>query len=378
MNIRTIKIPAGLWLLLFAGLFLSGCASRQAADASFALGDYDENMAAARSAMTPEERFAYDYRSAAMARMREENVPLSNVHLVEKAKTAIGTPYVRGGTSRNGFDCSGFVQWAYKSVGVTLPRTAREQSVLGTPIDSDEMVAGDIVAFRHPRRGYHTGIYIGDGKFIHSPRRGKSVEITSLSDPYFSSTFLGARRVSLSESDAEAAQKLLALHESRSRNRSIADVSGPSRRMTAAKASSSKKAAFAQGKKKRSTVAQSRKSGQKNVAAKKNGRERSVSRTASKSSVKSASVDSRKKAAEQKRAVRQKASTTGKKTVAQSRDTEKKSAVGQKSGGKRRVAATSGASVKKASAVSQKKTAQEKKRPSKPLAHTSASSVRTL
>ena len=88
--------------------------------------------------------------------------------------------------------------------------------MLGTPIDSDEMEAGDIVAFRHPRRGYHTGIYIGDGKFIHSPRRGKSVEITSLSNPYFSSTFLGARRVSLSESDAEAARKLMALYESRS------------------------------------------------------------------------------------------------------------------------------------------------------------------
>ena len=148
--------------------------------------------------------------------MRDEGVPLSNAHLVERAKTAIGTPYVRGGTSMSGFDCSGFVQWAYKSVGVSLPRTAREQSVLGTPIDSDEMEAGDIVAFRHPRRGYHTGIYVGDGKFIHSPRRGKSVEITSLSDPYFSSTFLGARRVSISESDAEAAQKLMALYESRS------------------------------------------------------------------------------------------------------------------------------------------------------------------
>ena len=213
MNIPSIKIRAGLWLLLLTGLILAGCAPKQrAVDDSFAFGnDYENLTGPDRSTMTPEERFAYDYRSAAVARMRDEGVPLSNVHLVERAKTAIGTPYVRGGTSMSGFDCSGFVQWAYKSVGVSLPRTAREQSVLGTPIDSDEMEAGDIVAFRHPRRGYHTGIYVGDGKFIHSPRRGKSVEITSLSDPYFSSTFLGARRVSISESDAEAAQKLMAL-----------------------------------------------------------------------------------------------------------------------------------------------------------------------
>lgn len=194
MNIPSIKIRAGLWLLLLTGLILAGCAPKQrAVDDSFAFGnDYENLTGPDRSTMTPEERFAYDYRSAAVARMRDEGVPLSNVHLVERAKTAIGTPYVRGGTSMSGFDCSGFVQWAYKSVGVSLPRTAREQSVLGTPIDSDEMEAGDIVAFRHPRRGYHTGIYVGDGKFIHSPRRGKSVEITSLSDPYFSSTFLGA------------------------------------------------------------------------------------------------------------------------------------------------------------------------------------------
>lgn len=377
MNIRTIKIPAGLWLLLFAGLFLSGCASRQTADASFAIGDYDENMAAARSAMTPEERFAYDYRSAAMARMREENVPLSNLHLVEKAKTAIGTPYIRGGTSRNGFDCSGFVQWAYKSVGVTLPRTAREQSVLGTPIDSDEMVAGDIVAFRHPRRGYHTGIYIGDGKFIHSPRRGKSVEITSLSDPYFSSTFVGARRVALSESDAEAAQKLLALHESRSRNRSISDASASSKRMTAAKASFSKKATLAQGKKKRSVVAQGRKAGEKNVGSRKSGRDRSVAKTAAKSSVKSASAGSGKKTVRQTRAAQQKPALKGKKTVAQNRDTQKKSAVSKKSGADRSAVKTGKASAKNGSTVSRKKTAPEK-RPSKSIAHKTGAPVRTM
>jgi cell wall-associated NlpC family hydrolase len=61
----------------------------------------------------------------------------------------------------------------------------------------EDMREGDIVAFRHPRRGYHTGIYVGDGKFIHSPRRRLTVRITSLSDPYFNNTFLSARRINL-------------------------------------------------------------------------------------------------------------------------------------------------------------------------------------
>ena len=227
MKIRITKVHTGLWLLLLTGLVLAGCAPQQRTiDDSFAFVDYLEPAPEPdRANMSQKERFAYDYRSAAVARMRDETVSLPNTDLIARAKTAIGTPYVRGGTSRSGFDCSGFVQWAYRHVGVKLPRTAQEQSVLGTAIDADEMEAGDIVAFKHPRRGYHTGIYIGDGKFIHSPRRGKRVEITSLDDPYFSSTFLGARRVEISEADVETAERLVAMYESRSHRKASSDAS---------------------------------------------------------------------------------------------------------------------------------------------------------
>lgn len=314
MNIPSIKIRAGLWLFVLTGLILAGCAPKQrAADDSFAFADYYENVPGPdRSAMTPEERFAYDYRSAAVARMREEGVSLSNVHLVERAKTAIGTPYVRGGTSMSGFDCSGFVQWAYKSVGVSLPRTAREQSVLGTPIDSDEMEAGDIVAFRHPRRGYHTGIYIGDGKFIHSPRRGKTVEITSLNDPYFSSTFLGARRVSISESDAEAAQKLMALYESRSsrlhRTASDATLSQSKARHVVSKSQ----------KKSRQSIASSRSSSKHKAVSSKKRTTVASKKAASKTSVANSQKHSSKKQVARKRSSQKKASV-----VAQKKSTAK-------------------------------------------------------
>lgn len=143
-----------------------------------------------------------------------ENNPVTGNKLVRKAKSAIGTPYVSGGSQPGGFDCSGLVQWAYNSVGVSVPRTAREQSVIGQKVkDVKDMRAGDIVAFKHPKRGYHTGIYVGDGKFVHSPRKKTRVRINSLSDPYFSSTLLGARRVSL-----DGSENLLAQSEERLRN----------------------------------------------------------------------------------------------------------------------------------------------------------------
>ncbi|MFR7887384.1 MAG: C40 family peptidase [Bilophila wadsworthia] len=258
----------------------------------------------------PGRAFAYDYRSAAVARMRDEAF-LSQRHLSTRQD---GYRYAACSrrTSMSGFDCSGFVQWAYKSVGVSLPRTAREQSVLGTPIDSDEMEAGDIVAFRHPRRGYHTGIYVGDGKFIHSPRRGKSVEITSLSDPYFSSTFLGARRVSISESDAEAAQKLMALYESRSSrlHRTASDA--------ALSQSKAKHVVSKSQKKGKQTLSSSRSSSKHKAVSSKKRTTVASKKAASKTSVASSKKPSSKKQVAQKRSSQKKSTS-----VAQKKSTSK-------------------------------------------------------
>ena len=145
--------------LLVAAIALSGCSSKKLQpafepvyDDPYSFEAYLENRKKAdRSSMSQEERFAYDNRTASLSTMRESGIPLPNLHLIEQAKTALGTPYVPGGTDTQGFDCSGFVQWAYRNVGVTLPRTAREQSVMGRPIKSGSMMAGDIVAFNHPR-----------------------------------------------------------------------------------------------------------------------------------------------------------------------------------------------------------------------------------
>lgn len=133
--------------------------------------------------------------------------------VLDAAALAKGTPYVYGGSSLSGFDCSGFVRWAYDTVGVDLPRSAREQSKFGKSVDRASLRVGDIVAFRHPKRGYHTGLYVGNDKFIHSPRRRDVVKVSSLTDPYFNGSYLGARRPELPENVdlTQVEKKLLAI-----------------------------------------------------------------------------------------------------------------------------------------------------------------------
>ena len=193
-----LLIPLAMGLLALS----AGCASHSGSGSS---GYPEESWYAQRQRAAQEARFRRSY-EAVFDESAEEGGP-RQAKAVQVARSAIGTPYVPGGRNPGGFDCSGLVQWAYKSVGINLPRTAREQSAVGKRITRvEDMRAGDIVAFHHPRRGYHTGIYVGDGKFVHSPRRRTRVRINSLDDPYFRTTFMGARRVE--GSDAFSAEEL--------------------------------------------------------------------------------------------------------------------------------------------------------------------------
>ena len=177
-----------LCAMLACAFMAFGCASRQ------------ENQTASEAA-TPVAELVPGYS------MDEPASTAAGNAVVNHARKHLGTPYVLGGTKPGGFDCSGFVMWTYNRVGVELPRTAREQSTVGKKITRvEDMRPGDIVAFNHPKRGYHTGIYLGDGKFIHSPRKKSFVKINSLSDSYFSKTLLGARRVSFDGSEPLVAQ----------------------------------------------------------------------------------------------------------------------------------------------------------------------------
>jgi cell wall-associated NlpC family hydrolase/exonuclease VII small subunit len=103
----------------------------------------------------------------------------------------LGIPYVYGGSTPAGFDCSGFVMYVFAQVGVSLPHNAAAQYGYGTPVDRSQLQAGDLVFFNGLG---HNGIYIGGGAFIHSPHTGDVVKISSMSG-WYDSTFVGARRL---------------------------------------------------------------------------------------------------------------------------------------------------------------------------------------
>ena len=91
----------------------------------------------------------------------------------------LGIAYRYGGTTPRGFDCSGFTQYVFRQVGVTLPRTADQQLRATTRISRSQARAGDLVFFLSGGSAYHLGIYLGNGKMIDSPRRGSVVTVRS-------------------------------------------------------------------------------------------------------------------------------------------------------------------------------------------------------
>jgi cell wall-associated NlpC family hydrolase len=103
-----------------------------------------------------------------------------------------GAPYRWGSAGPSGFDCSGFVQYVYAQVGVSLPHNAAMQYEYGTAVSRDSLEPGDLVFFDRLR---HNGIYIGRGRFIHSRQTGKRVSVAALDEDWYRSRWVGARRL---------------------------------------------------------------------------------------------------------------------------------------------------------------------------------------
>jgi cell wall-associated NlpC family hydrolase/chaperonin cofactor prefoldin len=110
--------------------------------------------------------------------------------VVAYASNFLNVPYVWGGTSPSGFDCSGLVQYVYAHFGIDLPRTSQAQQNVGVAVSRSELQPGDLVFFGSP--AYHVGIYVGNGSFINAPKTGDVVKIASLDNR---SDFTGGRRV---------------------------------------------------------------------------------------------------------------------------------------------------------------------------------------
>lgn len=134
-----------------------------------------------------------------------EQVEARATELVMNSMAFLGVPYKRGGTNaETGFDCSGFVRAIYEqTAGLVLPRRAEQQAAATQKIDKTDLKPGDLVFFNTLRRAFsHVGIYVGNGKFIHSPKPGAEVRVEDMGMGYWAQRFDGARRVSTDEATA--------------------------------------------------------------------------------------------------------------------------------------------------------------------------------
>ena len=115
--------------------------------------------------------------------------------VVFTAMQMVGVPYRWGGSTPEGFDCSGLVQYAYSNAGLRLPRTAAGQMDASSPLTLEKAEAGDLLFFRDGSHTSHVAIYLGQGRFVHAPTGGKTVSLDSFGNAYWRMRFARAGRV---------------------------------------------------------------------------------------------------------------------------------------------------------------------------------------
>ena len=133
----------------------------------------------------------------AVAKARIYGIQGLRDEIVRTSETFIGLPYQWGGSSpEEGFDCSGLTMAVYQLNGLSIPRSSREQYMLGMPVSREELAKGDLIFFTPSgdKKVSHVGLYTGDNRFIHAPGKGKTIRSDSLSDGYYDSRYAGARR----------------------------------------------------------------------------------------------------------------------------------------------------------------------------------------
>jgi cell wall-associated NlpC family hydrolase len=180
-------------LLIASALFLAASAYAAPGNASTSADDLDK-LIADKGFLTQIDQV-------------RQNVTLKASELVVNAMGFLGVPYKRGGnTAETGFDCSGFVRAIYQqSVGLLLPRRAEEQAAATQSIEKSDLQPGDLVFFNTLKRTFsHVGIYVGNNKFIHSPKPGAEVRVESMGISYWQTRFNGARRVVAAQFGATA------------------------------------------------------------------------------------------------------------------------------------------------------------------------------
>lgn len=144
-------------------------------------------------------------RSAPAVPVSEPLADAGGIHpaVISLALSLQGTPYRNGGSDPSGFDCSGFVQWVFAQRGLALPREVKDQYRVGSEIDSDDVLPGDLVFFETVSNGAsHVGIALGGGEFVHAPSSRGVVRIERYTSRYWADRWVGARRVTAAEAPA--------------------------------------------------------------------------------------------------------------------------------------------------------------------------------
>ncbi len=164
-------------LAAFSLLFLAGCAGKPSAPVYIS----KEKFRAVSPLASPHDA-------------SRQKSPLGR-QLARTATGMVGVPYVYGGRTPKGFDCSGLVYYSYQQAGLSVPRTSQEQYKAARPIKLSDAQPGDLLFFRGGRRVSHVAIYLGNGYFVHAPSTGKSVSVASFNNSYYRDHFDRAGRL---------------------------------------------------------------------------------------------------------------------------------------------------------------------------------------
>jgi murein DD-endopeptidase len=124
-----------------------------------------------------------------------EGGPWPGEKAAELARTQVGKPYAWGGTGPERFDCSGLALYVYRQLGIALPRVSADQASTGVHVDRTELKPGDLVFFSLRSAFDHVGIFLGNNRFVHAPRRHEPVRVDNLDDAWWNRAYKGARRV---------------------------------------------------------------------------------------------------------------------------------------------------------------------------------------
>lgn len=130
-------------------------------------------------------------------RSADQVAPRLGDEIALRAIAQVGTAYRYGGADLKGFDCSGLVFFIHRELGMTVPRTAADQYAASTPVNVHGLAPGDLLFFRttSSKRITHVGIYAGEGRFIHAPQTGRTIELREVRDDYYGPRLVGAGRL---------------------------------------------------------------------------------------------------------------------------------------------------------------------------------------